>query len=118
MVLMGTKSRWKGLMARLNMAQVPHQYKEVTTKQAMEEMKRKKLKEDQGKLPKASQHHQQVQAAKEAHQHQLEPPGPQGEDTQEWWSLLYGRGRANPECRLCPGAQSKQSEECQPSPNQ
>ena len=72
---------------------VSHQYKEVTTKHAMEEMKRKELKEAQGELPKASQHHQQEQAAKKAHLHQLEPLGPQGEDTQEWWSLLYGRGR-------------------------
>jgi hypothetical protein len=77
----------------------------------MEEMKRKVWKEDQGKQPKASIHHHQLPAEKEAHLLQLEP---QGEDTQEWWSLLYGRGRATPECHLCQGAQEKQSEERHP----
>ena len=84
----------------------------------MEEMKRKEWKEDQGKQPKASKHHHQLPAAKEVHHPQLEPLVHQEEDTQEWWSLLYGRGRANPECRLCPGAQEKQLEECQPNPKQ
>ena len=76
-------------MARLTMAYVPHQHKEATTRQAMEEMKRKEWKEDHGKLPKASKHHHQLPAAKEAHHHQLEPLEHQEENTQEWWSLLY-----------------------------